>query len=248
MKLSIFGSSNIIIHHINAAKKNSFEIYSICSSNKKSKNIFTISKKYKIKKIFFDLKSFIKDSKENNCSVLIAGRIRDNYRVLCECVKYNLKVLIEKPVFIETKKYDYFTEFKKNIFIGYNRIYYSSVIILKKILLTNKPLNITIRCPEENKGSIITNSCHIFSILYFLFGKIKIVKKINNKNFILCLAKTNKNLPIFINFNFNSPENFSIEINLKNKKIELKPIEKIFIYEKLQKVKYRNTNIYIYLG
>jgi len=245
MKLSIFGSSKIITHHIDAAKKNCFKIFSICSLNKKSKNIKVLSKKYKIKEIFYDLKSFIKNSKENNCSILISGRIKDNGKVLDQCFKNNLKVLIEKPVFTEIEKYNKFLKFKKNIFIGYNRIYYSNILQLKKIILTEKPFNIFIKCPEENKEDILTNSCHIVSILYFLFGKLKIIQKIKSKNFILCLLKTKTNIPIHINFSFNSPDNFSIELNFKNVRIELKPIEKLYIYDGLKKIKYGNTNTFI---
>ena len=64
IKLSIFGSSEIINHHIKAARKNSFEIFSICTSNKNSKNVLKISKKYKISKVFYNWKAFIKNSKK----------------------------------------------------------------------------------------------------------------------------------------------------------------------------------------
>jgi hypothetical protein len=245
MKLSIFGSSEIISHHINAANKNSFKIFSICTLNKKSKNVKILAKKFKIKNIFTNLRSFIKNSRNNNCFVLISGRIRDNDKVLNECIKNNLKIIIEKPVFTELKKYNKYLKFKKNIFVGYNRIYYSNILQLKKMIALEKPLNVMVKCPEESKKHILTNSSHIISILYFLFGNLKKTKKIKKNNFILCMFKTNKNIPIFLNFSFNSPENFSIELNFKNKKIILKPIEKLFIYKELKKVKYKNTNIFL---
>ena len=243
MKLSIFGSSEIINHHIQAARKNSFQIFSICTSNKNSKNVLKISKKYKISKVFYNWKSFIKNSKKNNCNVLICGRIKDNKKILDECLKYNLKVLIEKPVFTEVKMFNKYLKFKKNIFVGYNRIYYQNILKLKNIISKEKPLNINIKCPEPNKKNILINSCHIFSILYFLFGKIKIIKKINNRDYILCLFKTKKEVPIFVSFNFNSPDNFSIEVYLKSKRIELRPIEKLFLYDRILKRKYKKNNI-----
>jgi hypothetical protein len=243
MKLSIFGSSEIVNHHIKAAQKNSFKIFSICTSNKNSKNVLEIAKKNKINKIFYNWKSFIKNSKENNCSVLISGRIKDNNKILNECLKNNLKVLIEKPVFTKVEMFNKYLKFKNNIFIGYNRVYYKNILQLKKIILEDKLLNINIKCPEINKKNILINSCHIFSILHYLFGGIKIVKKIKNKDYILCLFKTKKNIPIFINFNFNAPDNFSIELNLKNKRVELRPIEKLYIFDKIVKQKYKKNNI-----
>ena len=92
MKLSVFGSSEIIYHHIRAAKKNSFSIFGIYSSNKNSKNVKKIAKKFNIKRIYYDWKSLIKDSSKNNCSVLIAGRIRDNKKILIDALKNNFKI------------------------------------------------------------------------------------------------------------------------------------------------------------
>jgi predicted transcriptional regulator len=245
IKLSIFGSSEIINHHIKAAKKNSFQIFSICTSNKHSKNVIKISKKNQIHKVFYNWKSFIKNSKDNDCNVLICGRIKDNEKILDECLKNNLKVFIEKPVFTKVEMFNKYLKFKDKIFIGYNRVYYKNVLELKKIILEGELLNISVKCPEINKKNILTNSCHIFSILHYLFGRIKIVKKIKNKDFIICFLKTKKNIPILINFNFNAPDNFSIEINLKNKRVELRPIEKLYIFDKIVKRKYKQNNIII---
>ena len=61
-KLSIIGSSRIVEEHIKVAKKAGFKIYSICSTNKKSKNLLKLKKQYKINKIFYDWKKATKVS------------------------------------------------------------------------------------------------------------------------------------------------------------------------------------------
>ena len=104
--------------------------------------------------------------------------------------------------------------------------------------------NIYIKCPETNIKNIATNTCHIMSILYFLIGKITLVKKIQNKNSIFCFFETQKKTPILISINFGSPDNFSFELNFKKKRLLLCPIEKLFIFNKLKKTSYRKTNIY----
>jgi len=238
MKLSIFGSSDIIYHHIEAAKKNNFKIHSICTSNKKSTNVYKLAKKFKIKNIYYDWKVFIKDSKLNNCSVLISGRISDNEKILSKCLQYNLKVLIEKPVFTDFAKFNKFLNFKKNIFVGYNRIFYSSVSEIKKLILSEKLINVIIKCPEKNIKDIILNSCHIISIIYYLCGKIKLIKKIKNKDSIFCIFRSKKKIPIFTNFTYGAIENFTMEFNFTNKKVLLKPIEKKTVYNKINKKKY----------
>ena len=244
MKLSIYGSSNIIFHHIISAAKNSFQIYSICTSNKKSKNIQKLAKKFKIKKIYYDWKKFIKDIKKNNSNILIAGRINDNEKILSKCLKANIKSLVEKPLFTKSNKFNKFLKYNKNIFVGYNRIYYKSIKEIKKIIKEKKTENILINCPEINKKNIILNSCHIISIIFYLYGKISLEKKIKTKNSIFCIFRTKKKIPVYINVNFNSPENFSIEFNFRKKKVILKPIEKLVIYNKIKIKKYRNESMY----
>ena len=132
MNLSIFGSSAVIYDHIIAAKKNSFKIFSICTSNKKSKNVKKIAEKFNIKRVFFNWKEFVKESKKNKCSILIAGRIKDNKKILEYCIKLKLKILIEKPVFLKIKEFNKFLKYKNDIFIGYNRIYYQNILAIKK--------------------------------------------------------------------------------------------------------------------
>ena len=245
MNLSIFGTSDIIYHHITAAKKNSFKIFAICTSNKKSKNIKKLSKKFKIKRIYYDWVNFIKESHKNNCSILIAGRIKDNKKILEYCLKSKskLKILIEKPIFTEITEFNKFLKHKNNIFVGYNRIYYQNILLIKKKIKQNL-LSILVKCPETNKKNIKINTCHIISVLYYLFGDLILVKKIKNKNLIICIFKTAKKIPIVIYLNLNSPDNFSIEFNFKNERLLLKPIEKLYVYDKLKVFKNLSSKIY----
>lgn len=244
MKLSIFGSSKIINHHLTAAKKNSFEIFSICTSNKNSKNVNVLAKKFNINKVFYDWKKFIKNSYENNCCVLIAGRIKDNKKVLTHCLKHNLKVLIEKPLFTSSKHFKKFFNYKKNIFVGYNRTYYRNIFEIKKIISKNSPQNIIIKCPEANIKDIALNTCHVISMLYILFGSIYLVKKIKSKNSIFCIFISKKKIPIYIHINFGIPDNFSFEFNFKSKRITLCPLETLIIYDKLEKKEFKDSNVY----
>ena len=133
-KLSIIGSSLIINKHIYAAKKNKFKINSIISLNKNNKKSLSIlKKKFKIKKTFTNLNKFLIDAKKNKSSILIAPRIRDNYKIMKRVLRLNLKTMIEKPVFLNAEKFKEFSNWKKNIFIGYNRIYYKFTDLVKRI-------------------------------------------------------------------------------------------------------------------
>ena len=247
--ISIAGTSEIVTKHIESLKKNNFKILSILSLNPldncKSKRILNLKKKYKIKNVFFKLKKFIEHASNNGSALLIASRIKDNEKILKEALKKKLKILIEKPVFLDPDKFNKYFKYHKNIFVGYNRTYYKSFYYIKKLLKKNTPTNIVVNCPEYDKRGVITNSCHSISIIYKLFGKIYFLNKFSFKNHVCAIFKTNKKQPVYFVLNLKNPENFSIKINFAGKIVELNPIEKLLITERIIKKKFQNENIYI---
>jgi predicted dehydrogenase len=68
-----------------------------------------------------------------------------------------MKVLVEKPLFIKYNKFNKFLKYNKNIFVGYNRIYYKNINEIKKIIKKKKTENILINCTEINKKNIISS-------------------------------------------------------------------------------------------
>jgi hypothetical protein len=239
-KLSIIGSSRIVEEHIKVAIKAGFKIYSICSTNKKSKNLLKLKKKYKINKIFYDWKKATKVSScEKKIAFLVAPRIKDTFKILKYICKFKKPVLVEKPVTYNLYNYKKLHKFSKLIFVGYNRLFYKNINFLKKS--TKKIQNVIVKCPELNKKNILSNSCHIISILLYLFKEIKFYRKINNKNSNLIILKTKKNIKIFLFFLFESNSNFSVEFYEPNKLNELKPIEKLNIYQGFKLKKFRNN-------
>lgn len=236
LNLSIVGSSKIVDSHIAAAKANNFKIYSIYSTRKNSKNLIKLQKKYKIKKKFNNFNDFFLDAKKKDkLAFLVAPRIKDNIKILTKILTLNKYVLTEKPVTTNLKDFKKLIKFKNKIFVGYNRIFYENIKYLKKNL--KSPANVIVKCPEINKKKILTNSVHILSVLFYLFGKLKIYKKVKTKTVISLFLYTKKKLSINIFFNIKFPENFSISIYEKKSIYKLKPIEKLNVFKKLKKNK-----------
>ena len=243
--IAFIGTSRIINDHILASKKNNFKTVAICSSRKKSKFLKVIAKKNSIRNTFYSLKKFINfTQKYKNISYVIAPQIKYNERILKKILKYDNKILIEKPIFENNKKIKFLLKYKKKIFVAYNRVYYQNIEFLKKRLYYKN--NIIVRCdiPEKNIKSINLNSCHIISILFYLFGNLKFKLLNKNKKFVFC-SLYNSKVKIFINFIFTSPENFSISINENNNLYQLKPIEKLTSYSSMQIIRKKNENFYV---
>ena len=153
------------------------------------------------------------------------------------------KILVEKPFLISSSDFIKFKNIKNNIFVGYNRIYYNNIKILEKKIKGSKNLLIKISAPEKKIENIITNSCHLFSILFFLFKNIKLVNITRNRNHIVCELDSREG-NIFLFFCINSPENTEITINNKNNIYKLSPLERLTIYNKMKIIKKNNLNFY----
>ena len=241
----IIGSSEIVDGHIRVLKKLNFNILAICTTNINSKNIIKLSRTHKIRNVFTKINylfEFLKN--KNNFVFLLAPRIKDTENILLKCLKFKKKIFIEKPISISHSFIKNLKNHKKNIFVGYNRIFYKNVIEVSKMLTTKKNLFIEASCSENSKKDILTNSCHMISILLRLFGDIKFSNIIRKKNFIIAIGKTKKLNFITIKFNFQSSENFYLKIIDKKKVFLFKPIENLSIYDGLKKVKKNKLNFY----
>ena len=236
MNIAIIGTSKITEDHIRALKKNNFKIIALSSTRKNSKNLNYLKKKFKIKKTFTNWKECINFSKKiSNLSFYLTTRIEDNKKILEACCLTKKKIFIEKPIFDNSKNFNKFFKFSKKIFVGYNRIFYNGILNLKKNIKLNKVLNVIVKCPEESRKQFMRNSCHIISILKFIFGDLKLIKKIKKGKFIFCLLKNEKNIPISFYINFNNPDNFSIEIFENKKRYYISPIETVKFYKGIEK-------------
>ena len=241
--LSIIGSSRIVEEHIKAAIKVGFKIKYIYSSNKFSKNAKIISKKYKIENVT-NFNIFLKKFRKIKSNILIAGRIVDNKKFLDTFIKTQSKIFIEKPVFINSKEFKPYLKYNRKIFVGYNRIFYTSIKLLKSILIKEKNLEVICNCPENNISRIASNASHIISILIYLFGKPRIIYKEKKNKKIFVRLKAYRGVNINIVFYFKALNNYSIEIFNDKLNVLVKPIEIMNIHKTLIKKRLGNNNFY----
>lgn len=245
--LSIIGSSEIIEQHIEAALKSGFILKDICTTNKKSKNIYRYIKKYKFENIYFDWKKMFKEHKKNNNIknnyYLIAPRIKDTDLILNNYLKLSKKILVEKPVSLNSSALKKYHKFNKYIHVGYNRIFYESILELKKLKINRSLIKVFL--PENSIQNFKKNSCHIISILVFLFGEIKLINKIKRKNLIIVNFKDNKKNIINLEIFYKASDNFSITIYNKKNTHLLKPLENYKYYKDIRKYKFNRDTIFL---
>ena len=233
LKILIIGSSKIVEEHIKSALYNKIGLYSINSTRKNSTNEIYLKKKFKFEKNFENWRLALKSAKnKKNIIIFLAPRIKDNLNILKECIKYKNFIFTEKPISTNLSKLRSL-EPENKIFVGFNRLFYNSIKYLKKNL--SKPRSVIVKFTEKKINQISTNSIHIFAIIIYLFGELRVKNKHIYRGSSTVLALSKKGVPIYFSFSKNSPELFSIDINTESNRYLLKPIEILTIYKKIKK-------------
>ncbi len=264
--VGLIGSGKIAKEYIKVLKSFNHKLVYIYSASN-YKNAVNLAKNNRAK-IIYDIKEIlIKDDIDFWIVCTSWSKLRNLFFNL---LKIKKPVLFEKSLIINTrelkkiKRLKNFPSIKKNISFAYNRNYYDYIFYIKSILSKQKinygfaylhdPYQQLLKkkIPKKYLGIYITSHWISLILKIFKLCKIKIISKklyvINKKNnfkklcFLLKLSNTKFNFDLY---SFpNLPKNHKINFFLENKIIEISPIEKINIFEKLQKKTISNRNEY----
>ncbi|MDA9627111.1 hypothetical protein N9S53_01475, partial [Candidatus Pelagibacter sp.] len=162
--------------------------------------------------------------------------------------KLDKPIFAEKPGALSSKDLQKIKK-KTNskIFFLYNRRFYSSVNAGKKFIARSNQCFTSVKIPDSIKTvkQLYVNGCHVLDILLYYFGDLKLVESYKLKKNLgyYFLLKSKKNDLVSCLLNWGSPQNFEINIiNEKNERLELKPLEKSFYYQKMKKIEPTKKN------
>ena len=145
------------------------------------------------------------------------------------CSKLQGRVYCEKP-YSHTTAYDA----SKDISILMNRRYYYWVSFIKDIIDTGKIVKVVACIPEKSVDALITQSIHVIDLLRYLAGSFQSAAKIGNVSPTYVLT-TDKEIPLVINMNYGSHENFSLRFYGDDGVVyEAKPLESFSITEGME--------------
>jgi len=232
-RLAMLGTGDIANFHIEAFKKAGFEI-NMCASRLDSKRAEQFADTHSIENYYRDPFELIKDHK-NWDIILLAIKTEDNFQYLNKIIDLDKLCLIEKPVSTDLNLLkDYTASSYPKIRIAYNRRFYKTMQIAKTFINENSPVICRMELPEymnpdsPNKyESVLGNSVHGVDLLRYLFGELKIVNttKLHSPYGRSSILKSNNKDKIDLLMNWNSPSNFSLNIEANGKRLELKPFE-----------------------
>jgi len=239
IKAAYLGSGPISHFHIPALKKANFKIISVFS-RKNSSRLKEFAFKFSLPKPSYDLLSFINDSKEADCFV-VAIKTEFTPKILKILMKLNKPIFVEKPGALKSKDLINLKKIKNNkVFFAYNRRFYNAAEQAFNFIQKNTSTNTIVKIPDSTRTwhQFKINGCHVIDLLFFLYGKLKLLNVYPTKNIkktgVSFVMRSRRGDVISVLLNWGSPDNFEISINGDKKKFELKPIEIGSYYEKME--------------
>ena len=242
MKVGYVGSGHTSNFHIPALKNNGFNIEAL-GTTKNSESSKKICEKYEL------IDKYCKGGWEEVVSsdvdaYVICVKIEHTLEILKKIIEKGKPVLVEKPINFYFKSLEEIknNRFVENIFVGYNRRYFKTSIELKNLCDNSEGGTVFVNIPDSEYGvkQFIANGCHMVDLTRYLLGDFEIISKIIKPNiqksdidYFSALCR-NKKWTIIFNAHSLIPSNFSISINSDKNVFELKPIEKLTIYDGMQ--------------
>ena len=236
-KIILIGTSPIAEFHVKSLKESGLTPIAVASSNRNSSSQKKFAIKNNIEKNYSDWKKMIDTEKYDG--IVIAARIESTLEILEYAIRKNVPILVEKPITYNSEDLEKLIKNShKMIMVGYNRRFYKTVNVLKNLVLKeNRPVIASMMTPDSlNTKKFFPNTLHSLDILLYIFGDIRLefIKKliINDvqKGFVATFSNDRQDIIQLIG-NWNSSDNFSLSVFQDKKRFELKPYEKLVIYD-----------------
>ena len=145
------------------------------------------------------------------------------------CSKLDGNVYCEKP-YSHSPTYDV----DQDISVLLNRRYYYWVSHITEIIDSGKIVKVIAVIPEKSADALITQSIHVIDLLWYLAGPFHSATRIGNSSPSYVLS-TDSNIPLVINMNYGSHENFSLRFYGDDGVVyEAKPLEAFSIAEGME--------------
>ncbi len=227
----------------------SFDVF---TRTKKTANIF--EKEIGVKPIVDDLDGCLNNNSCNYSHVINCVNVESLAAITKTIIESNvLNILVEKPVGISyesvKKVYEYAKKFNANVFVGYNRRYYSSSIRAQEIVNDDGGLlSVNFEFTEwKNKIDfskyskdveekwLIANSSHVIDLAFYFAGEPEKFHFYSGHNiepskdiFVGSGITTNG---VYFNYfaNWDAPGRWGVELLTNKHRLYLRPMEKLFI-------------------
>jgi predicted dehydrogenase len=247
MRLGVIGAGKIIPFHLDAAIESGFSLQSIVAT-KNSTNAKKISEEYNFKKCFSDLTKFKSEFNELD-AILLASEASTLFPILSEIASKGKPILIEKPIFTDISQLSSAGNIAnpEKIFVGYNRRFYKTILEMKNFIINNPQAVVRFSIPELSgtrlnstesiKKTLIENAVHMLDLAQYFFGANSLsLNKLDEatvKSDYIRVPFSDDNFK-YCELFFGYADNYAIELLANGKRVQLKPLEILKIYDEME--------------
>lgn len=254
--LWLVGTGPMAVEYSKVLENEAIDIKVIGRGKKSAKEFFRITK---INAAIGGVEAFI-SKKPKKCShAIVSVGVEELANVTIALIEYGIKnILVEKPAGLNTKQINLILKKSKdrqaNVFVAYNRRFYSSAIKAKEIIINDKGLlsfnfeftewSHEIEKLKKRKGIketwFLGNSTHVVDLAFHIGGSPKKISTYHNgslkwhpsASIFSGSGISTKNALFTYNANWQSPGRWSVEFLTKNHRLIMKPLESLQIQEK----------------
>ena len=254
-RFAFIGCGEIAYYHADVILAHGHQIVGV-SARPNSKKIGPFSQKYHIESCYVDFLKMLEDLEPD--AIIVCTSWDQTEEICTDVIKSGIPSLIEKPVALSSEKIITILEetghLADNVLVGYNRRFYDFIPELKKTICSHDLLSIHLNFPEavsslvESLSSKIQNhilvymSSHWLDLVLYLLGdlEISVMEKKKKGGHVYSyhgiMRTLNGGVPIHYSSDFDSPQQISIRFVFSNSVWELCPIEKLCVYEGLERI------------
>lgn len=266
LKFAFIGCGKIAHFHADVVRHLGHRI-DVVVARKNSANIDSFAKKYSIREKIYGIGPFLdycRKFKDRVDCILVCTPWDLTENVLKEVLYLNLPIMTEKPAVLSMAMLKQFKQSYniRNLFAAYNRRFYDFLPFLKDLIGREHPLCVDILSADPYEMIIKTHgkkiskyilyyyTSHIIDLMFYILGDIQI-KNItsilaNGKKSWVCELYANKyRCPIQMKILMDCPQNSWLKIFFANKAIEIRPLEKMVIYNKLERKVINEMAVYL---
>ena len=248
-RLAIIGTTDIAVAHLNASRAAGFEVVNVAGSPH-SVTAPKFAKTHGIGKVWDDPVALASD-RDAWDALIIASSTESMIGLVTAAATTGKPVLAEKPIGHTSSALDPLMPSTKNVIVGFNRRFYSSVQEAKFFVSSGAPCLFHLELPEsvqvdtetgsENLSRVTTNSTHGLDLINYLTGGLTIesvysVGIAGDKQGRVLIAKSQRGDLCSVSANWNAPANFSLTIDRGNERFELRPLEMGALYRGMEVV------------
>jgi predicted dehydrogenase len=184
-------------------------------------------------------------------ALIIASSTESMIGLVAVATKTGKPVLAEKPIGYTSSSLDPLLPGTKNVVVGFNRRFYSSVQEAKLFIASGAPCLLHLELPEsvqvdsktgtQDVSRVTTNSTHGLDLINYVTGGLTIesvysVGSAGDNRGRVLIAKSQRGDLCSVSANWNAPANFSLTIDRGNERFELRPLEIGALYRGMEVV------------